>query len=304
MIKKTFSNQDGLTLIEVIIAMTILAFIMVSVVQITNTSLDRSEIILAEDREILQIESALDRIEWDFSQIYTPLFFSREFTIDPKRRQEATEKFKRLKSNPLYARSGKFSMPSYYGQPIPIFLQEAKQSFEFFTKGHRRKMVDTKESDFAWVKYEFREPEEREEGKEDTLELVRFYVAKDIYNSQLDIKEAKPFVLAENIIDFEFSFWNEEREKWEPDLRTVKNGDRMIRGFKVKLTWKRAAGGEEVTERVFRSIWPYFEPEDMNEEMYKDINGQQPGAGRNTGNNQDQGGNEDDGDDEDGDEDE
>lgn len=265
-------NNKGLTLIEVIIAMTILAFIMVSVVSITNTSLDNKDVIIAEDRELLQIESALDRIEWDFSQIYTPLFYSTEYKIDPRDRKTTTDKFNKLKSNPMYTGNGNYSMPNFSGHPIPIFKQEAKQSFEFYTKGHRRKIQDSKESNFAWVKYEFRQSEEEE--KRDTLELVRFYAAQDLYNPELKASDQKPFILAEGITDFEFSFWNKEKEEFTPDLRNVKDGDRLIRGFKIKINWKRSSGIEETTERVYRSLWPYFEPEDLNEEKYKTVDGQ------------------------------
>lgn len=291
MIKKL--GNSGLTLIEVIIAMTILSIIMVSVISVTNTSLDQKEVIVQEDREILQIESALDRLEWDFSQIYSPLFYSREFTIDPKRKEETTEKFKKLRSNQMYASNGNYSMPNYYGHPIPIFKQDTRQSFEFYTKGHRRKIADTKESNFAWVKYEFRDSTNEDDEREgDFLELVRYYVARDIYNNELRVKDTKPYILAENITDFQFSFWDPKREKWTNDLRDVDNGDRLVRGFKVSLTWQRASGGEEVTERVFRSLWPYFEAEDMNEERYKGVDGQGEDIGE---------GNEGDGD-EDGDE--
>ena len=33
--------------------------------------------IIEEDRELLQVETAMARLEWDISQLYTPLYFSQ-----------------------------------------------------------------------------------------------------------------------------------------------------------------------------------------------------------------------------------
>ena len=79
---KTMKSQ-GLTLIDTIISITILSFIMVSVISVTNDSVNHKEIIINEDRELLQIETAFDRLNWDFSQIYTPLYHTQAFRIDP-----------------------------------------------------------------------------------------------------------------------------------------------------------------------------------------------------------------------------
>lgn len=264
-------NNQGLTLIEIIISITILAFVMVSVISITNTSLDRKDIILNEDRELLRIESAFDRIEWDFSQIYTPIYYAKEFTIDPNQKEVDEDRFKKLKANPIYLDQGRFSMPSYFGHPIPIFTQDSKQSFEFFTKGHRRRRVNSKESDFAWVRYEIRENSSEEEGTGELLELVRFYSPTQLYDNNLKLRELKPFILVDTITDFQLRFWDQKKEKYEDNLRNIENSDRLIRGFQLEITWRRENGIEEKTTRSFRTLWPYFEPEDLNELKYERV---------------------------------
>ena len=48
----------------------------ISVFNIVNQSTDTQERVTKEDQELLEIESALKKLDYDFSQLYTPLYFS------------------------------------------------------------------------------------------------------------------------------------------------------------------------------------------------------------------------------------
>ena len=74
--KPYLKEQNGFTLIEVIISITLLALMMVYMVNIIDNSIKTKESVLAEDKDFMQIETALARFDLDFSQIYSPLFFS------------------------------------------------------------------------------------------------------------------------------------------------------------------------------------------------------------------------------------
>ena len=67
-------SEKGFTLIEVLITIVILSFLMISVFSIIDNSTITKENITIEDRELIQIESALTRFELDFTQLYSPLF--------------------------------------------------------------------------------------------------------------------------------------------------------------------------------------------------------------------------------------
>ena len=265
------TRREGLTLVDMLISITILSFMVVSIVAVTNDSLDHKEIIVGEDRELLQIETAFDRLNWDFSQIYTPLYHTREFKIDPRARVESKKRMKALQSNPLYT-GGRFSKADFFGRPIPLIREERKQGIEFYTKANRRRFENSNESEFAWVRYEFRPYQGEDENKEGLYELVRYYSSTSIYNNDLDLKELPATVLTDKVSEYAFFFWNERRSKWEEHLGNVHNGEHILRGLKLEIKWKRGHDQvEEFSSRTFRVIWPYFMPEDLNRIKYQTI---------------------------------
>ena len=262
----------GFTLIEIIIAITLLSLLMISVVNMTSKSLESKDAIVKEDREILELETALDRLNWDFSQIYTPLYHTPPFQPPERKRSEeafqAREKMKRWLENPLYGEY--FLHPDFFGRPIPDFKSEGgKEAIEFYTKSHRRRFRDTNESEFAWVRYEFRPYRGDDEDNKDLYELVRYYNAQHIYNRNLDLKETPAIVLTNRVKEFRFLFWDDERKKWLPRYLTEKLPP-PLRGLKLELKWKRRSDGAELTtSRTYRTIWPYFIPSNLNKLQFQ-----------------------------------
>ena len=80
---KTFQvlldSNAGLTIIEIMIAVFLLGMVMISVINSTSTSFDMRDATVKINKENLSIETAMDRMSWDFEHQYTPLFFSRPF---------------------------------------------------------------------------------------------------------------------------------------------------------------------------------------------------------------------------------
>ena len=266
-------NARGFTLMEVLISIAILSFMMVLIVMITNDSLDNNNIIVREDRELLQIETALDRLNWDFSQIYTPLYHTQRFKVDGNAIVETEKKKKALLENPLYRNGVRFSGPDFMGRPIPFITEEKGEAIEFYTKGHRRRFENSNESEFAWVRYEFRPYRGDEESKKGLLELVRYYSSTNIYDSDINLKELQAMVLTDKVVEYSFLFWNGKRKKWEENLRNVEHGRSILRGLKLNIKWKRASGEiEEFASRTYRTIWPFFRPENLNKIKYQKLN--------------------------------
>lgn len=254
---KIFQNSDGFTVLEILIAITILSMMMFGVINVSNNSFETKDRILSEDKEYLQVETALARIEWDFSQIYTPLYFS---TIPKKKKPEAGETPVR---NP-YERNPNYKAPDKAGRPVPIYKSEDKSSFEFFTKSHRRKIQNSKESEFAWVRYALQRRENREDDideRKGLFTLVRQYLPLNIYDpAGNDLDKAKKFTVLDYIKKMEITYWDPKTKKLQPTLRNVQNGKNLLRLINVEITWINKNGAEETVNKNYRTLWPFFDP--------------------------------------------
>ncbi len=266
---KRIDNQYGFTLIEVMIAITLLSFIMISVVSITGSSQQTKDRVLSEDKEILQIETALSRFEWDFSQIYSPLYFSHEMRKENLESEESILAAERLLE--LYRSSEAFPKPSYDGLPIPLFSLEDKNNFTFFTSSNRRKLKNIKQSHFAWVQYSFETDRNvYNEEEEKTLNLrakgilVRKFQANDVFNPEgVKWDDIKRQVLLRNVESLKFEFWNPKTKKWVDNLELIENGKHIAHGVKLTLEWMTPEKTKLLYVRIYRPLFPSFTPEDM-----------------------------------------
>jgi prepilin-type N-terminal cleavage/methylation domain-containing protein len=296
-------NNRGFTLIEILIAITLLAFITIGVVSITQNAADTKDRTTEINKNNLQIETALSRFEWDFTQIYSPLYFSQVLDInrlaDPfgananfvdangdglddntgrplnqtaaQISPELQEYYQRLQQR--FERNEHFSAVSQEGLPIPRFYSPEPSTFEFFTSSNRRKIENVKQSHFAWVRYSLGEPilradEEKNPAIPPSLKtLVRYFSADDPYGEKrLDPQDAahvKGAVLLENVERLEFQFWDMQGRKWESNLRTIVGGENMLRGVRLSVTWYDSSGHKRTVQRIYRNHWPLEVPQDQ-----------------------------------------
>lgn len=312
-------NNRGFTLLEILIAITLLAFISIGVISVTQNAFDTKDRTSEANKNNLQIETAMARFEWDFSQLYSPLFFSTRYRPmnnqnagnnnrnsdngqDPNANNSgivdpAQQEYAQLLNN-RYERNEHFIHVSQEGIPIPRFYSPEKNVFEFFTSSNRRKVENSKQSHFAWVRYALITPESDPEI-ENTLipkglkNFVRYYTADDPYNEKRinpDDDKIKAVALLENVESLEFQFWDYARKKWETNLGVIQNGESLIRGIKILITWYDSAGFKRSTERIFRNHWPIFTPDEvntLNQNRSTNTGGINSGAnnGTNSGNN-------------------
>ena len=176
-------NQKGFTLLEVLIAITILSFIMLGVIAVSTSTQNTAERVINEDKENLQIETALSRIDWDFSHIYSPLYFSHKMKpgkLDEKGKAAAAQ----IKAN--YQGNVRFKSLSYDAIPIPTYKNEGKNELIFFTSSNRRKLQNLKQSNYAWVRYslEADETEDDEGEKIGGNKLIRQFMPHDSFSSE------------------------------------------------------------------------------------------------------------------------
>lgn len=284
------SNDAGFTLLEILIAITLLAFITLGVVNITENAALTMERTTQVNKNNLQIETALSRFEWDFSQIYSPLYFSTRMNprgpgnqlrgqgpngtgIDTTQPEaispEVQNFFEQMRAR--FERNEHFSGVSKEGMPIPKFHAPEKDVFEFFTSSNRRKFENTKQSHFAWVRYSLATPAPDTEKVENSnlpkslKNLVRYFDADDPYNERKinvdDTENIKGAVLLENVEKLEFQFWDNVRRRWETSLTNV-GGQELLRGVKILITWYDYSGNQRSIERIFRTNWPMIPPKD------------------------------------------
>lgn len=299
------ASNAGFTLLEILIAITLLAFITLGVVNITENAAQTKERTTEINANNLQIETAMSRFEWDFSQIYSPLYFTTVMNfqntnnfaggdnqgidggggVNQGTQQGAQQGAQGGATSPYlqqyyeqlvqrFERNEHFSAVSKEGYPIPRFYAPEKNVFEFFTSSNRRKLENTKQSHFAWVRYSLAEqedlPGDEEENKnipKSLKSLVRYFSADDPYSDKrLDIEDAervKGAVLLRNVENLEFQFWDFQKRKWETSLRSIAGGESVIRGIKVLITWYDSTGNKRSTSRIFRTHWPMVTPQDQ-----------------------------------------
>lgn len=286
-------GPQGFSLIEVMVAIAILSFIVMAIVSVTGSSQDTAIRVVEEDRQILQVETAMSRLEWDISQLYSPLYFSHAMEPTGLNETQGQAYNQMIES---YATNPRFAFPSYEGLPVPIYASEDKNSFTFFTTSNRRKFRNVKQSHFAWVRYSLKDPAEVGSPREDEvgqdaeetgMVLTRKFVPEDVFNQEvIQWDEVKSQVLLRNIEKLVFEFWNEETRKWTDNISTIKQGIHLVRGVRITMEWLDPDGIKRTFIRVFRPLFPSFEPENMYK-LIKEANAGTSAGGQGGQNGQD-----------------
>lgn len=258
--KITPKNDSGFTLIEVLIATTILSILMTTVYSIINNSSTTKDRIISEDREMIQIETALNRIETDFSQIYSPLYHSpsksmqKAFSTSPTKSSTVANS-----EESIYEKSERFPEENINSHPVPIIKQENKNTLMFLSSSNRRYLEDSKQSRYIWLKYSIRASTLDEEEQKAPYELVRSSQSASPYQKEFDWENVKDFVLLRNIKELSFHFWNPETKKFQASLTTLNNFAKTPRAMMIKLTWVDTNGTEKEVLKTYRPLWPNFD---------------------------------------------
>ncbi len=284
------SNQKGFSLLEIIIALTIMGFLSISLFTITNDNIDTKEEVVKEDREFLQVYTAMYRLDKDFSEIYSPLYYSSlEITgknsnsNDPYGsntsydQQESTAKYK-------FVTTENFPVATVKNIPVPAVTQEDKTSLRFMTASNKRFFEDQKQSRHAWVEY-YLAPDDREELATADFQLMRREVKTNIYDPNLDFEKVPGHVLLRGIKEFKLEFYSRDQEKWVDNLRYITTNEKYTpRSMRVTMTWIDSNKIENTQIRIFRPYWPYFD-------VVKDETERQTNTNPNSSKSNNQGGN-------------
>lgn len=258
-------KEAGFTLIEVLISIVLMAFVALTTYQITDSSITTKENVTQEDREIMQVLTMLNRMESDFQESYSPLFF------DPKASAAAAPEDStggNYSNDTNYFEGNKnFYAKTKSGFLIPFYLAEEKGNLQFLSTSHRRRIAGKKESRFVWIKYTLRPSTEDEQddgqsadAKRAENELTRQVYPTDIYAKEIDWDKVPSQVVIKNIKELEFQFWDERTKKFTANINDLNENRYNIRSVKVLFTWIDPDKNEQKFEKNFRTLWPYFNP--------------------------------------------
>lgn len=249
-------DNSGFTLIEVLIAIILLAFISLYTFKMIDNSTDTKDRVVKEDQILLQSLTAVGRLDSDISQMYSPLF-------SDGKGNPATD------LNALYqdnaSSKGSFDGKTKGGQIIPQFQSDDKSTLIFMTAANRRKIAEVKESRYTWVKYSLRRSEKpQEENNEKDLnskgeyELIRQTISTNIYNGNLNWSDVKAQILLTRIKSLEFSFWDERSKKFVTSLLDLNENKNAVRSIKMDLIWIDENNHEQNISKTYRILSPYF----------------------------------------------
>ncbi len=285
--KKQFFSSQGFSILEILIAISLLSFITLGVISLTNDSINTRERISKEDKEKMQIVTALNVMDWDFSHLYSPLYYAKKLPLKGRITEEI---YNRIQDR--YERNPHFGFTDIEGRPVPTFENPDKNTFEFFTNSNRRRQANSQQSNFAWVKYTL-ESEPAKEQADDAasdpsgrFRLVRYFSAENPYkaeklNASTDGNTVKAQVVLDNVEEIEFLFWNAENQKFVAPLTAAPGAVNMIRALQVKITWKDKLGGVQKIIKTYRPLWPVYdpteEPDDLEIAQTTTPNPNQPG---------------------------
>jgi prepilin-type N-terminal cleavage/methylation domain-containing protein len=273
--RNLINNNHGFSLIEIMIAISMLALITLAIISIQSNSRNTKDRVVNEDRALLQVETAFERFDWDFSHIYSPMYFSHEARFNPMGSPEEKQFFEQqqLKN----ARNERFGLTSFDNLPVPTFTYPDKQTLIFFTLANRRKIRDEKTSNFAWVKYTL-EKDDSADASANSQMWVRYFSTEDPFSEDaINWGKIRKQILLRNVTGLKMELWGENMKKWFSDAGAVDKSANLIRGIKLTLNWLDFNGIEETFTRVFTPLFPYFKPEDMYQ--YLNSNPTSPGLG-------------------------
>ena len=195
---RAHATDQGFTLIEVMIAVTLLSFLSIGIYQATTRSFLVNATLGREATEYSGVLLTLQAVESDLSQIYNP-------ALDPTEAPAA---------NPNAAQTPDFwSVPVRTDGTRRARLQGTREKLTFINNANRRVEADQAQSDFQKVTWEI---ERNSSG------AYSLYRATDWNAFNYDRVSGKPnrVALIENLSSASFSYYRRENKTWEDSWDT------------------------------------------------------------------------------------
>lgn len=192
-------NRRGFTLMEVVIAIAITAFIGTVIGVSFNTTIQNKDVIEGQAEHYRMLRAAMSRMVREISAAYV------SDRYDPKRYRDQYDR--------------------------PTNFVGARDKLLFTTLAHQRLYADAKESDQMVVEYQVKSsPDPKAKGRND---LVRR--EKVILEERME-RGGSEDTLFEGAKKIEFQYWNSERKQWEDEWDTRRTERKSALPTRVKIT--------------------------------------------------------------------
>lgn len=193
------TSRRGFTLMEVVIAIGITAFIGVVIGVSFNTTIANKEVIESQSEHYRMLRAAMNRMTREISAAYV------SDRYDPKRYRDAYDR--------------------------PTNFIGARDKLLFTTLAHQRLYADAKESDQMIVEYEVKtSPDTKAKGRNDLVRREKVLLEERMERGGTEDS------LYEGAKKIEFQYWNSERKQWEDEWDTRRTERKTILPTRVKIT--------------------------------------------------------------------
>jgi general secretion pathway protein J len=192
------SRPRGLTLIEIVIAVTITAFIGSTLAIAFNGSVGAKETVEATSERYRMLRTAMSRMTREIGGAYI------SDRYDSKRYRDAFDR--------------------------PTNFVGTREKLLFTSLGHQRLYSDAKESDQMVVEYYVRSSTEKNaKGRTDLIRRERAQIEE-----RMD-RGGNEDVLFEGVKKIEFQYWNSERKQWDDEWDTRRTEKKSMLPTRVRM---------------------------------------------------------------------
>lgn len=196
---RTSARSHGFTLMEVVIAIGITAFIGVILGVSFNTTIKNKEIIEGQAEHYRMLRTAMNRMTREISAAYV------SDRYDPKRFRDQYDR--------------------------PTNFVGTREKLLFTTLAHQRLYADAKESDQMVVEYSVKSsPDSKAKGRNDLVRRENALLEERMERGGVEDS------LFEGAKKIEFQYWNSERKQWEDEWDTRRTERKSILPTRVKIT--------------------------------------------------------------------
>lgn len=192
-------RRTGFTLLEVVIAVAITAFIGLTLGYALNSTATAKDVMESQAERYRMLRTAMNRMEREISAAYI------SDRYDSKRYRDAFDR--------------------------PTNFVGTKEKLMFSSLAHQRLYADAKESDQMVVEYQVKSSTEK--GVRNRDDLMRR--EKPLLEERMD-RGGTEDVLFEGIKQLEFQYWDTEKKLWTNEWDTRRSDRKSILPTRVKIT--------------------------------------------------------------------
>lgn len=247
-------RQYGFTLIEMMIAMTILAFIALGVYSNTTQTYKLRESVEQEGDFYNAIRVTLDLLGRDISQMYSPSVAALPGETSKSQNTTQPDNSGSFGDQPPAEPTDFWDSPINQFGVRPSRFQGDAGKIMFVTNGHTRLFRDAPESDFETIVYALEDDSDTANARRTTLvkraNTAAFEMVEDTKDTELR------YVLLTGVKKLEFSFLDGEKDQWHPRWDTASQEHRGVFPAVIQITLEVQYPNSEATFTVVQRYKP------------------------------------------------